>query len=185
LDRAGLLNKIFIAVYYIVHGRKGLSTDGTEHEGRITFEKGLSEAMQAFREVQSVQDLEIMLLAEYTFLGQELEFCSSTETNAISSLTQAMRSIDDALRVLEIIENSDAYKSAEKAFPRKDKYRIHTMPKDAFNIACIAHRTRITNTLRTPGINKTELALFEQRLANMSTAQQVYWEKQKKALVEV
>jgi len=54
--------------------------------------------------------------------------------------------------------------------------------KGAFHIACIAHRTRIQNMLRTPGVDPIEKALLKQRFANMSTGQNGYVEKQKKAL---
>jgi hypothetical protein len=56
------------------------------------------------------------------------------------------------------------------------------MPKDAFHIACMSHRTRINNTLRTPGINMTERKLYELRAACMTAAQNAYLEKQKNAL---
>jgi hypothetical protein len=37
-----LLNKIVISVSDLDVGRKGLSTDGEEHEGRIFYEKGIN-----------------------------------------------------------------------------------------------------------------------------------------------
>ncbi|GHV82402.1 hypothetical protein AGMMS49991_09600 [Spirochaetia bacterium] len=48
--------------------------------------------------------------------------------------------------------------------------------------ACDAHRTRLSNSLRTPGINMTEKAVIQQRVANMKTAVSYYIEKQKAAL---
>ena len=55
-------------------------------------------------------------------------------------------------------------------------------PKDSFHIACIAHRTRLQNILRSPRIDPIEKALLKQRFANMSTVQKGYIEKQKNAL---
>ena len=52
--------------------------------------------------------------------------------------------------------------------------------KDSFHIACIAHRTRLQNMLRTPGVDAIEKALLKQRFVNLSTAQVGYIEKQKK-----
>ena len=52
----------------------------------------------------------------------------------------------------------------------------------SFHHACISHKTRLKNILRSPGINLIEKALLRQRLSNLSTAQSGYIEKQKKAL---
>jgi hypothetical protein len=52
------------------------------------------------------------------------------------------------------------------------------MPKDAFHIACIAHRTRLTNILKAPGLNMTEKSLYRQRAGNMATAQSAYFDLQ-------
>jgi hypothetical protein len=56
------------------------------------------------------------------------------------------------------------------------------MPKDSFHIACIAHRTRIQNILRVPGMNMTEKAVYQQRFTNMRTAQESYVTLQEVAL---
>jgi hypothetical protein len=48
--------------------------------------------------------------------------------------------------------------------------------------ACDGHRTRLSNSLRTPGINMKEKAVIHQRAANMKTAVSHYMEKQKAAL---
>ena len=50
---------------------------------------------------------------------------------------------------------------------------------------CIAHRTRLQNILRTPGIDPIEKALLKQRFANLSTGQNGYAEKQKKVLKQI
>jgi hypothetical protein len=59
------------------------------------------------------------------------------------------------------------------------------MPKDAFHLACIAHRTRLKNILTTPGINMIEKAIYKQRSLNMGLAQKIYIELQKKVLTEI
>jgi hypothetical protein len=183
LDKTGLLVRITIAVNEIALGRIGFDTEGGESEGRIHYKKGLADAMTAFQEAQSSHDLEILIFAEYTFLGQELQFCNPAETQTIASLTQAIQSFDDALLILGVVDDVSRYLDAGKAFPHQDKYRVHGMPKDAFHIACISHRTRLQNILRAPGINLTEKLLYQQRFANMSAAQSVYLEKQKKAFI--
>jgi len=57
-------------------------------------------------------------------------------------------------------------------------------PRDAFHVACDAHKTRIKNTLRFSGIDPIEKTLLIQRLDNLSTAQSGYIAKQKKALAD-
>ena len=76
------------------------------------------------------------------------------------------------------------YQGAEQTYPHNKKYRINNFPKDSFHIACIAHRTRLQNILRAPGLNPIEKTLLKQRLINLSTAQSGYLEKQRKAITE-
>jgi len=78
--------------------------------------------------------------------------------------------------------DSTLYRGAETTYPTSQKYRYHGFPRDAIHLACAAHRTRLQNSLRTPGINMIEKAVFTQRTANMTTIQTTYIEKQKKAL---
>jgi hypothetical protein len=94
----------------------------------------------------------------------------------------ALQSFDDAFLSLEAVEDSSIYKGADKTWPHNQKNRIQGFPKDAFHQACIAHRTRLNNILRSPGINMIEKAVLQQRAANMTAAQESYIEKQKKVL---
>ncbi|MDR3325125.1 MAG: hypothetical protein LBS82_03940 [Spirochaetaceae bacterium] len=160
MEKTGLIARVTDAATRIDEGRKGLRTDGDEHEGRITYEAGLSIAMKAFQEAPSMRDAETLILVEYTFLAQELEFCDAADAQAIASLTQAVQSFDDAFLDLKAV-SSPAYWGAEQAIPHRKDHRVHGMPKDAYHIACIAHRTRINNVLRAPGINMTEKALLQ------------------------
>jgi hypothetical protein len=91
------------------------------------------------------------------FLQQELQFCNVNDTDSQSSLSQAIQSFNDALRSLEAVQDA-GYKIAE------------------------SHRTRIQNILRVPGMNMTEKAVYQQRLANMTAAQNSYLALQKEAL---
>ena len=183
MDLIGLLDSIFEAVSNIDAGRKGFAIRGKEQEGRISYETGIVEALSAFREAQASSDPRIRFLAEYTFITQELHFCDEIDKNAFSSLTQAMQSFDDAFLCLELVENVAGYKLADNLLPRSPKYRVKGFPKDAFHIACLAHRTRIQNILRTPGIDVIEKTLLKQRFDNLAAAQNSYVEKQKKSLM--
>jgi hypothetical protein len=182
MDPTGLIDEIFQAVVNIDFGRKGLATDGEEHNGRIHYEDGIYTALSAFKEAQASADPRTLILAELTFLQQELQFCYETDTDTKSSLSQAIQNFNDALLSLEVVEDAVLYKGAEKTHPHSPKYRIQGYPKDAFHLACIAHRTRIRNSLRTPGINMIEKVILNQRSANITVAQNGYIEKQKKAI---
>jgi hypothetical protein len=166
-------------------GRQGLATDGKEHEGRIAYETGITGVLKAFEEAQTTADPQTLILAELTFLQQELQFCHETDTDTRNSLIQAIQSFEDALRCLKIVEDAGAYRSAEATHPSSPKYRIQSFPKDAFHLACIAHRTRLRNVLRAPGINMIEKAVLGQRTTNMTASQNGYIEKQKKALKSI
>ena len=181
MDLTGLVDSIYDAVININFGRKGFAIIGKEREGRIAYETNIAKAMTAFKEAQTTADPQTIILAEYTFLSQELQFCES-DKDSFNSLTQAIQSFDDAFLALQTVEKGD-YTSVDKAIPHSKKYRVGGgFPKDAFHIACISHKTRLQNILRAPGIDPIEKALLKQRFTNLPAAQSGYIEKQKKAL---
>jgi hypothetical protein len=182
MDLIGLLNNIILGAADIDDGRRNLTVDGLEHAGRVSYECGISLALTTFKDAQASTDPQTMALIELTFLQQELKFCHETDTITQSSLSQAIQSFEDALRCLKIVEDSTLYKGAEAAFPTAPKYRYHGFPRDAIHLACTAHRTRLQNSLRTPGINMIEKTVLTQRAANMTAIQAAYTEKQRKAL---
>jgi hypothetical protein len=181
LEKTGLVYSIISATANIDSGRKGFATRGKEQEGRISYELGIANAMLAFKEAQATADPQTMILAEYTFLTQELQFCEKSDKDSLSSLTKALQSFDDAFLALQAVEDS-GYKMVDKATPHHKDYRVSGYPKDSFHIACGSHKTRIKNILRAPGIDPIEKSLLKQRLANLPTAQNGYIEKQKKTL---
>lgn len=178
---AGFLYRALSSVFYIDLGRKGLATDGKEHEGRLAYERGISEALSVFQDAQASADCETLILTEETFLDQELQFCDIADTITLNSLTKAIASFEDALRSLEVVNDPAAYQQAEKTHPTT-KNRTNGYPKDAFHQACYAHRTRLSNSLRTPGISMKEKAILQQRMTNMKTAVNSYIQKQKVAM---
>jgi hypothetical protein len=182
LDLISLANDIYLAVIEIDTGRKGWATIGKEQEGRIAFEEGIDLAMYTFKEAQVSADPQTLVLAEYTFICQELHLCIETDKDTLSSLNQAKQSFDDAFLALQVVEDSSIYKGADKTYPHQKNYRTSGFPKDAFHIACMAHKTRLRNILRSPGIDLLEKALLKQRFVNLTTAQGGYMVKQKKAL---
>ncbi|WP_461256544.1 hypothetical protein [Treponema sp. R80B11-R83G3] len=183
MDQIGLTLNISDAAISIDFGRKGFATRGKAEEGRFSYEKGIAQALSAFQEAQTTAAPQTIILAEYTFLTQELEFCDKSDKESISSLTRAIRFFDDAFLALKTVEDSILYQGAEQTHPHDPKYRVKGFPKDSFHIACSGHKARIQNILKTPGLDPIEKSLLKQRLVNMSTAQTAYLELQKKALL--
>ena len=182
MDRIGLAERIVEATINIDFGRKAFAIRGKEQEGRISYETGIDEASAAFVEARTHGDPETILLAEYSFITQELQFCDKSDRYARGSLSRAIQSFDDAMRVLPVVEDGSLYSAVDKAFPRQPAYRVNGFPKDSFHIACRAHKTRIQNLLRTPGMDGIEKALLKERFANLSAGQNKYVKKQEKAL---
>jgi hypothetical protein len=56
LARIGLVNSVYEAAAAIDFGRKGFATKGKAEEGRISYEKGIAEALAAFKEAQATAD---------------------------------------------------------------------------------------------------------------------------------
>jgi hypothetical protein len=184
LDLAGLINRITIATAAIDYGRKGFAIIGKEREGRISYEDGIAKAMSAFKEAQKTADPETILLAEYTFITQELEFCEKTDKDARNSLTRAIRFFDDAFLALEAVKNKTQYQGVEKAIPHDSEYRIKGFPFDSFHITIRGHKGRLRNILKTPGLDPIEKALLKQRLDTIKAGQEGYVEIQRKALTK-
>ncbi|MDR3056949.1 MAG: hypothetical protein LBU84_02275, partial [Prevotella sp.] len=168
---AGLINSINIAVWLIVSGRIARRTRGQAEQGLEKFEEGIALAMDAFTEAAASGDPDLMLLAEYTFVVQELESAYPEEREAISSYRAARADFDDAFRALEVVKAPSIYQGVEKAFSRKGDYRHNGCPKDAFHVAYIGHRTRLQNTLKQIGIDPLERLFWEKRIQTCPIAQ--------------
>jgi hypothetical protein len=181
LDTIGLVSSIADAALTIDYGRKGFATRGKAEEGRIFYERGIAKALSAFQEAQVTANPQTIILAEYTFLTQELQFCDKSDKDSITSLTKAIQSFDDAFLALKAVEK-DSYQAVEESIPHCKEYRVKGFPKDSFHIACSSHKTRIQNMLKTPGTDLIEKALLKQRLANLPAAQNGYVEKQRLAM---
>jgi hypothetical protein len=140
LDKIGLINSVIGSVFSIDVGRRGLRTTGQEANGKINFDEGMSGSINAFTAAHDAGSVELLLLAELTFLSQEIAYCEPSDTPTISSLTQAVQSFNDALLALEVVDKPEIYKGADKTYPHNAKYRFGGMPKDALHIACNAHQ---------------------------------------------
>jgi len=182
MDLIGFLDDLADFSNIIDLGRKGLATDGREHEGRINYERGISGSLDLFKIAQLSADPRTIILSELVFLKRELQFCHETDSITKSSLNQAIQSFEDALRCLSVVEDFKAYQAAEATHLTTKKYRIRNLPKDAFHLACIGHRTRLQNVLKSPGMNVIEKTVLQQRIKNMTAGQLAYTEKQERAL---
>jgi hypothetical protein len=180
MDQISLLNNLISYANDIDAGRKGLAADGMEHEGYLNFNRGISGALTAFKESGAAADPQTLILAELAFLQQELQFCGETAKATRTSLTRAIQEFNDALLAGEAVHDK-SYIITEKTFQHSPKQRYQGFPKDSFHLACISHRTRIQNILKVPGMNLSERAVYDQRLANMTIAQNRYLALQKKA----
>lgn len=150
MDGTGLTLKISDAAINIELGRKGFAVQGKEREGRISFETGIADAMSAFKEAQATADPETIILAEYTFISQELEFCDKSDKDSLDSLTLAVQRLDDAFLVLKFVDDKTAYQYVESAFAHKRESRFRGLPKDSFHVACGSLKTRLGNILKAP-----------------------------------
>ena len=155
MDTIGLLDRIANAVASIAEGRKGLEIEGSTEAGRISYRDGLAEAMAVFQEAAEGADARTSILVDHAYVTQERQFCDPRDADAIGSLTAAVTGFDDALRVLPTVADAAAYHFVETSYPHDSNYRVIGMPKDAFHIACIAHKLRLLNTLGTPGLSMT------------------------------
>jgi len=138
--------------------------------------------MSAFKEAQSTADPETILLAEYTFITQELQFCIKTDKDAINSPSRAIRFFDDAFLALKTVKNKTQYQGVENSIPHDSYYRIKGYPMDSFHIAVRGHKGRLQNILKTPGLDPIEKALHKQRFDAVKAGQRGYLEMQGKAL---
>ena len=184
MELIGYINSITTATANIDFGRKGFAIKGKAEEGRVSYEKGITEAMLIFHEALLSADPHAIFLLEYTFIFQELNLCDKSDTDTINSLTNAVQGFDDGFLALEVVK-SEFYKEAEKTYPHHKDYRIKGYPKDAFHVACGSHRARLKNILKTPGLDPIEKNLLKQRFANLSTAQNAYIELQKKTMDKI
>jgi len=82
MDLTGLLNNTLTSVTQIDKGRKGLRTDGEEHQGRLYYEEGIAGASKAFSQALYTGNPQIILATEEAFIEQELKHCSTDDVPA-------------------------------------------------------------------------------------------------------
>jgi hypothetical protein len=170
------------AVSTINKGRRSIATPGEAENGRINFEKGHAIALQTFQEALSSGDVEIILLAEYLFVTHELADSEGDEMEGKASAEAALQSFDDAFLALKVVDNPAAYRGVEMAFPHRSQcrsqWRYKGLPRDAFHVAMIAHKTRLKNGISRLGLPKLDRELTKTRISALGAIQQVYCAKQ-------
>ncbi|MDR3301373.1 MAG: hypothetical protein LBT01_02420 [Spirochaetaceae bacterium] len=70
------------------------------------------------------------------------------------------------------------YHTVDMAFPHRNQWRYKGLPRDAFHVACIAHKTRLKNGLSRLGLPKLDRELAKIRIDALTAIQQCYIEKQ-------
>ena len=135
MELSGYISNILEATTSIDSGRKGFATKGKAEEGRVLYENGIAQALSTFKEAQTSADPLIIILAEYTFISQELQLTDKTDKHTINSLIQAGQSFDDAFLALQIVEEKTFYHIADKTHPHHKDYRVGGFPKDSFHVA--------------------------------------------------
>jgi len=182
LDLTGLKSRIMDGAASIAMGRRCLMLDGREREGRVLYQEGIAAVFECFKEALATRDPAVIILSEQTYVEQELEACDPNDKDTYGSLTAATQGFDDALRSLEVVRAPAVYREAAKTYSTIPKNRVDGCPNDVFHQACGGHATRLRNSLRTPGVNMTEKAVANQRIANMTAAQAAYLALQRAAL---
>jgi hypothetical protein len=170
------------AVNNIADGRISLRTVGKTEEGRENFAKGLELGKQIFSEIKDCGDPELMLLAEYAFVNQELEGARAEEKIGRASYQSAVHDFDDAFLSLKAVKDTAMYQGAENTHPHRAPFRYKGMPNDSFHIAYTGHYTRLQNKLKPIGIDPDEQILTELRMAVCKSAQDVYLGMQRSVL---
>ncbi|GHU07588.1 hypothetical protein FACS1894151_02130 [Spirochaetia bacterium] len=182
MEKTGLTIGIVKAVSDIADGRIGLRTAGKAEEGRENLAKGLELGKKIFSEVKGCGDPELMLLAEYLFVNQELEGARTEEKIGRASYQAVVHDFDDAFLSLKSAKDAAMYQGAENTHPHRVPFRYKGMPNDSFHIAYTGHYTRLQNKLKPIGIDPDEQVLTELRMAACKSAQEVYLQMQRETL---
>jgi hypothetical protein len=182
METSGLSINIANAAAMIARGRRSLEIMGKTEAGLLDFQAGHTLARRTFQEAVTSGDVELILLAEYLFVTQELAESEGNEPEGKSSAEAALYSFDDAFLALKAVEEGAAYHIAEQTFPHRGQWRYKGLPRDAFHVACIAHKTRLKNGLSRLGLPKLDRELAKTRITALGAIQQVYVEKQQAAL---
>jgi hypothetical protein len=135
MEKTGLTIGILEAVCKVTDGRIGLRTKGKTEVGRENLVKGLELGKQIFSELKDCRDPELMLLAEYAFVNQELEGARTEEKIGRASYQSATHDFDDAFLSLKSVKDSAMYQGAENTHPHRAPFRYKGMPNDSFHIA--------------------------------------------------
>ena len=106
MDQSGYVSNIVEATTSIDAGRKGFAIKGKAEEGRILYEEGIALALSTFQEAQISVDPQTIILAEYTFLFQELQFCDENDKDSLqrfANLSSAQNSyVEKQKKVLSL-----------------------------------------------------------------------------------
>ena len=125
------------------------------------------------------RDLNIILLAEKIILDNERTYYADTRRMA-GSLDNALGDIEAALKLVDKVQDPEAYKAIDDAHSRP-RNRIGNLPKDEARQFFKSHRARLEN-LEKARLMGLEKAVIAARKKNLEAAGNGYIELQKYAL---
>jgi hypothetical protein len=119
MDLNGFLVNLIRYANDIDVGRRGLSVYGKEGEAHVTYESGVSSAIEAFKEAQKSADCEVLARSEFTFMTEELNLCTpgDKDKEARDSLSKGVQDFRDAIRCLKAVKDKAVYQGAETTYP--------------------------------------------------------------------
>jgi hypothetical protein len=179
----GLNSDVVNAVALIAEGRRLLYTDGTEHDGRITFEEGHRLLRDAYAEAENSGSVRDVLLAEISINEQEIAESDDDETLGRASAEAMRRDFSDAIMAFDTVNDAAAYSITDKVFAHKEPFRYKGLPNDAFHAAMSAHTVRLQNQMKRLGLPKLDRELGKVRLSAIKAIQDIYCGLQRKALM--
>jgi hypothetical protein len=178
-----ITERILASASIIATGRKFRDIPKKESKGRVTFNKGINQAMQAFKDANASNDLKAIIQAQLTFVKQDLSFCDPKNNYAAKSFQASVIDLQESLNFLAIFETKNIYQYVDKSYStRRREDRVESLPKDVVHKTLTSEITRLSNSLNSNMANPIEREFVLQRIENMRHARKLYIKIQKKVL---
>ena len=174
LNSIWLTTKIAEAVALINSSRKEPTIINKIDNINITYNKGISEALSIFKHIQSTNDHQAIILAEYIYLVHELKYCDEKDCGSISRLTHSIERFNELYRSLKNIEKY-IISMKEDNFSSENSINIYLSLADFFSyLLCLLHKASLRYMI---GIDYIESSLYKQRYENIEKAYIYFHEK--------
>jgi hypothetical protein len=166
MGETGSINdKLFYSVSTIAKGRMFLHVPKTESIGLVIFNKGIKQAMQAFKDADASNDLKTILQAQLTFVKQDLLFAQ--DKYAENTFNASIIDLTDALNASTAHKNNPEYIGANKTYStRRPTDRVGGFPNDVVHKTLKSEVARLSNSLNSNVMSSKERELTYQRIEN-------------------